>query len=189
VGIGGVVHIRDIDRDRSRTDAAELAGLGPSQHARNEVRIAGPPNEVRPQRDRGERRTIRREHGRFRERLRRRVVREEALRVRQGFSRPFEVGPGVDDARRTRVDEPADTGLSASVDHVLRPRDVRSEVVGIAAPDPGLRRDVKDDIASFDGGSHLVGVAEVAVDLLDAEFREPGVSGAREGANAVAARQ
>ncbi len=66
---------------------------------------------------------------------------------------------------------------------------VRPVVLLEIAPDAGLRRDVKDDVAAGRGAEHGVRVGEVAAHALDTEASEFGIIAPRQTAHRIAARE
>ena len=82
--------------------------MRPGEQSRNQMRIARPPDQVRPQRDGRQVRAVCRQHRRSAIAFVSRIVRVEMRRVRQRLVAAFDVAAGVDDARRAGVDELAD---------------------------------------------------------------------------------
>ena len=116
--------------------------------ARDQVRVARPPDQVRPQRrpSPGPVRSPRAPPAR-RSPSSRGSARRSAWDTAVDSFAPLDVAAAVNDARRAGVDEPADAVLLARGEDVLGAGDVRGEEVGVAAPDAGLRGDVEDDVA------------------------------------------
>ena len=94
---------------------------------------------------------------------------------------------GGDHARRTREHQPADAVLSARGDDILGADDVGQMIFAGRPPDSRLCSNVEDDVAAGDRPIHGVGVRDVSLHLLDAEFVEGRVSLPGKAAHRVAA--
>ena len=118
VGSDTVVDEGQIDEVRAVADLHEAAGPGAAEDRRNEVRVTGAEDEMRPQRDRTQIGAVGREHGLLRGRLRLGVEGLKVRRIGLRFIDTAEAGRGGHHARRGGEDEPRHPGLTAGGDDV-----------------------------------------------------------------------
>ena len=167
VGGGGVADVGEVDVIRAVADDAQAVGAG--EDARDEVRIASAPDEVRTQGGDAEAGgVVGGEDSLLGEGLGVRVGAGEFLAVGEGF-----VGAGValaveDDAGGAGVNEAGDGVAAAGGEDVLGAEDVGAEVGIPRAPDAGFGGDVKHGVAAGDGAVNSGGVGEIAGKDFDA---------------------
>src|SRR5207302_1524280 len=98
--VDAVVYVDAVDLLVRRTDPPELTFATALDDARDEVVVARPPDQVRPESDRRQLRIVRRQDGLLGECLRLGVERLEVVREGSPLVDAFEVGAAEDDTGR-----------------------------------------------------------------------------------------
>ena len=171
----GVLDVRRVDHGPAASDEAQPAAAGPLQDAGDQLGVAGPPHQVRAQRDRAEPVVGRREHEALRDGLGPGVGVAGVRCVRQALVTARDVTAVVHDARGAGVDEPVDPERAAGRHDLEGGVDVAALVVRRGAPDAGLGRDVHDRVAALRGGEGDPGVGEVPAQRADPRGAQRGV--------------
>ncbi len=170
VGFGGVVDINGVDKRMAPADPTEPARPSAGDDPGKEVVVARSPDQMWPERDRGQIGRVGFEDRLLGACLRLRIGGLEPARIGRRLVHAFQVQAVEHDAGRARVDDASRTGRTAGRDHVPRPLDVGPEILPFRPPDPGLRRSVEDRLATLDGARNDRRIGDIPLDLLDAQF-------------------
>ncbi|MBI2205500.1 MAG: hypothetical protein HYU41_16760 [Candidatus Rokubacteria bacterium] len=188
VRVSRVLDVRDVHLVPAVADDDDLAGACALHDARNQVVVAGAPDEVRPERRGQEVAAVRGDDGALGHGLRRRVARAVVLRIGQRLVGVFQVAPGEDDAGRARVHEPLNAARAAGVDDVARADDVRA-VEGLPrTPEERQRRHVEHAVDADAGAVDGVPVLDIGLDHLGASRFQLRIAVARHRPDGIAAR-
>ena len=181
-------HVVDVGRVRELPAAAD-PGEAPRPHGvgdrREQGRVAGAPDEPRPQDDGLEALAAGTAHRLLGPRLGRRVGRLRVGPQRGGLVDPDQWLAGNQGRLGPTVDEPAHTGASGAGERVLGPGDVAGDEVLPRSPLAEVGGQVKGGLTSVGAGGDRIDVRQVAADRLGAELLDHGGRGirARQGAD------
>ena len=178
-----VVDMNRVDQIAARSDLPQLPRLGARHHARQQMIVTWPPDEVRAQAHRRELRIVRRDHCLFSERFGARVVRLVMRRIRHRLIHPFHVAAIKHHAGRAGVNKARYARRAARGDHVLGAAHVGAVIVRVFAPEARLGRDVKHHVATLHRCCHRRSIRDVALHLLHAQRRQRRISLPRKAAH------
>jgi hypothetical protein len=158
---------------------ADQAQLPPraAENARQQVRIAGAPDEVRAQRDGRELRRVGGQHALLGQRLGLRVGRAEMRGIRRGLVDAFEITTVVDHARTRRQHELADLVQLAGGEHVAGAAHVGLVIVLDAAPRADAAGAVNDRVDAGRRLDHEVERSDVRTTLRHRRVRADSAAG------------
>ena len=194
--VDGVVDVGGVDQRRSGADDREPPGPGAGDDPADELRVAGPPHQVRPHDD--HRRTprvlrlsfcaressfvhasscvcarefcVRVQHRLLRQRLAAGVVAAGAGRIGRAGTPPDERVAGVRHRRRRHVHEPRDPRVAGGSEQPPGPVDVRPRVLPPRPDHVDLRGEVHHGVLPGQRrGQGCGGVAEVGAHLADGQ--------------------
>lgn len=176
-GIGGIVDIGHINEIMPVADPAQLTATGPAQATGDQIGVAWPPNQVRPQNRDTQVIRVGGQGDLLGKHLAVAVVAEKFRGIGSAFIHPAEITFTVDHAWRAGRDKGLDSASDAGIDNVLSTPDICLEKIFLAPPNPGFCRQMDDRIAAGKGGLQKIRVKYVTAKMTDMGYRDLRSSG------------